>query len=315
MVDAVKNFAYSTVLTGPTPSTTGVSLVLQSGDGAKFPAPPFSATMWPVGDTPLSSNAEIVRVTGLVTDTVTMTRAQEGTTNQPVVAGYQFAQTITAAFIAELLAANVVSFNTRTGAIVLLAADIEGLFTAAGQLFLGSGSGSGSLLAKGTSGYVLTAGASTASWAAPANLVNSSTTTPLTGLLSGNGSSVSAVSAPTGTVVGTSDTQTLSNKRITKRVQALSANAASVAINTDTYDVVHITGQTVGLTFSTSGTPVDGDTLRISVTGTTAVVLTWGTIFEASTVPLPTTTTGTTRLDVGFLFNTETSKWRCVATA
>ncbi len=104
----------------------------------------------------------------------------------------------------------------------------------------------------------------------------------------------------------------------TKSVLALSANAAEPAINTDLYDVVHITAQTAAITsFTTNltGTPADGDTLRISVTGTGSVALTFGASFEASTVPLSTTTSGTTRLDMGFFWNTETSKWRQVAVA
>jgi hypothetical protein len=111
---------------------------------------------------------------------------------------------------------------------------------------------------------------------------------------------------------------TITSTRITKRVLALSANSATPAINTDNADVVHITAQTAAITSFTSsltGTPVDGDSLRVSITGTGAVALTWGTSFEASTVALPTTTSSTTRLDMGFFWNTETSKWRCVAVA
>jgi len=113
-------------------------------------------------------------------------------------------------------------------------------------------------------------------------------------------------------------TDTLTNKRITKRVLALSANSATPAINTDSYDVVHITAQTAAITSFTSGltgTPVDGDTLRISITGTAAVGLTWGASFESSTVTLPATTVGTSRLDIGFFWHTATSAWRCMAVA
>jgi len=103
MVDAIKDFAYSTIATAPSPATTGTSFTLQAGGGALFPAPPFSATCWPVGELPLVSNAEIVRVTAVSTDTFTIVRAQEGTTAQSLAAGYQVAQTITAGFIAQLI--------------------------------------------------------------------------------------------------------------------------------------------------------------------------------------------------------------------
>jgi hypothetical protein len=130
--------------------------------------------------------------------------------------------------------------------------------------------------------------------------------------------SAAGVLAVEGVVVDTiSATNTLTNKRITKRVLALSAGSATPAINTDSYDVVHITAQSAAITSFTSsltGTPVDGDSLRISITDNgTARALTWGSSFESSTATLPTTTVVSTRLDVGFFWNTETSKWRCVA--
>lgn len=114
-----------------------------------------------------------------------------------------------------------------------------------------------------------------------------------------------------------SGANTLTNKRITKRVTSLSANSATPAINTDLYDVCHITAQTATITgFTMTGTPVDWDTLRISITGTATVPFTLGSSFEASGwVPLSTTTTGTARLDMWFFWNTETSKWRQVAAA
>ncbi len=102
-------------------------------------------------------------------------------------------------------------------------------------------------------------------------------------------------------------------QRITKRVLAYSSNAATYTVNTDLVDVVHITGQTATITgFTLTGTPVDGDILRFSITGTASVPFTLtGTYFENSgSLTLPTTTNSTTRLDFGFVYNTETSKWR-----
>ena len=109
--------------------------------------------------------------------------------------------------------------------------------------------------------------------------------------------------------------KTLTNKRITKRVLALSANSATPAINTDLYDVVHITAQTASITSFTSGlsgTPVDGDTLHVSVTGTTSVALTFGTSFASTTVALPAGTIGTTRLDMDFRWDSVANVWLCI---
>jgi hypothetical protein len=110
----------------------------------------------------------------------------------------------------------------------------------------------------------------------------------------------------------------ISNTRINPRVLASTANSATPTLNTDSYDMMVITGQSVAITnFSTNltGTPVNGQKLWISITGTTSIAITWGTSFEASTVALPTTTSGTNRLDVGFVWNVANSDWRCVAVA
>lgn len=121
----------------------------------------------------------------------------------------------------------------------------------------------------------------------------------------------------TTTVTGTDATQTLTNKRVTPRVST-TTSSATPTINTDNVDIYGLTAQTVDITsFTTnlSGTPTDGQKLQIYIVGTAARAITWGASFEASTVALPTTTVSTNRLDVGFVWNAATSKWRCVATA
>ena len=132
------------------------------------------------------------------------------------------------------------------------------------------------------------------------------------------GTNTLTLPAATDTIVGIAATQTLTNKRVTPRVSASTANSATPTLNTDNFDMMVITAQTVAITsFTTNltGTPTNGQKLIISITGTAAVALTFGASFEASTVALPTTTVTTNRLDIGFIWNAATSKWRCVATA
>jgi len=105
--------------------------------------------------------------------------------------------------------------------------------------------------------------------------------------------------------------------RITPRVSTI-ASAAQPTINTDTTDQFGLTAQAVDITsFTTnlSGTPTNGQKLWIYIVGTAARAITWGASFESSTATLPTTTVTTNRLDVGFVWNVATSKWRCVAVA
>ena len=80
-MDNFKNFAKVTVSTGYDAAAT--SIALTAGHGTRLPAAPFNATWWNSTDYPDPSddpNAEIVRVTAIATDTLTVTRAQESTT-------------------------------------------------------------------------------------------------------------------------------------------------------------------------------------------------------------------------------------------
>jgi len=481
-VDALKNLAYSLVATPPSPATSGTSLVVTAGQGALFPTAPFDATIWPAGVQPLSTNAEIVRVTAVSTDTFTITRAQYGTTAQSITAGYQIAQTITANLLNQLAP---LSGATFTGEVVApdfkvtgltgatagttrlvgvtassyptsgtfvsgdVVADQTGTFwvcvtggtpgtwtnvipnslvvrSATAQAgvgeftIFGTSGASGQTITlpaspqngaiyqiKNLSAYTVSIKGGTnsvsvsgtiygaaATYTIPLNaaysfvftggiwycflttdLAQMSNTVPtgnggtgLTGFTAannalystsssaltagtlpvlaggtgvttstGSGSNVLSTSpslttpnfssivnsgtltlpTSTDTLVGRATTDTLTNKRITKRVTSTTANASSYAINTDNVDVYHVTSQTTTpVQFTSSGTPVDGDTLRISMTGTTSIGLTWGAMFESSGgVLLPVATAGTARLDVGFVWDSETSKWRLVAVA
>jgi hypothetical protein len=134
-----------------------------------------------------------------------------------------------------------------------------------------------------------------------------------------SGQAGSTTNIAIGGINGTSTT-TLNGKtsgRIVPRVST-TASSATPTINTDNTDQFGLTAQAVDITsFTTnlSGTPTDGQKLWIYIVGTAARAIAWGASFESSTATLPTTTVTTNRLDVGFVWNAATSKWRCVAVA
>lgn len=103
--DAKKNFAYSVVATPPSPAASGTSLDVAPGDGGKFPTPPFNAVIWPTGVQPTISNAEVVRVTNIATDTFTIVREQESSSARTVVLNDQIAVNVTAKSLTDIEAA------------------------------------------------------------------------------------------------------------------------------------------------------------------------------------------------------------------
>jgi len=113
--DAHKNLAISTVTTAT--GAAGTTLGVTAGEGARFPAVPFQATVWPFDQAPTPANAEVVRVTARTTDSLTITRAQEGTTARAIVVGDLIAATITAKSLTDIESGTNFPLITTPGAI------------------------------------------------------------------------------------------------------------------------------------------------------------------------------------------------------
>jgi hypothetical protein len=92
---------YSTVLTAPSPASSGTSLTVQSGNGALF-GNPQNCTVWPAGAQPTTANSEVVRITNISTDTFTITRMQEGSSARSILVGDQISNTITPKVITDI---------------------------------------------------------------------------------------------------------------------------------------------------------------------------------------------------------------------
>lgn len=115
--DSHVNLAYALVVTAPSPALSGTSLTVTTGLGGTLGTPPFNMTVWATGASPTTNNAEIVRVTGIAGDVLTITRAQEGTAARSIIQGDQIASTMTAKTFTDIeafLANN--KLNIPTGA-------------------------------------------------------------------------------------------------------------------------------------------------------------------------------------------------------
>lgn len=131
--------------------------------------------------------------------------------------------------------------------------------------------------------------------------------------------SAAGVIAVEGVVIPSiSSTNTLTNKRITPRATT-EASSATPTINTDNTDIHTITALAANITsFTTnlSGTPTEGQKLIIRIIDNgTARTIAWGASFAARGVALPTTTVLSKYLYVGFIWNTVTSTWDCIASS
>ena len=69
-------------LIGTALTSVATTLVLQAGYGGSMPAVPFFLTITPAGQLSTRGNSEIVRVTARTGDTLTIERAQKGTTSR-----------------------------------------------------------------------------------------------------------------------------------------------------------------------------------------------------------------------------------------
>ena len=178
-----------------------------------------------------------------------------------------------------------------------------------------------------------------------AGTVATATTTPaitlsttITGILKGNGTAISAASAgtdylaPTGSGSGLSGIPTsVSNtdgfatvtpttgavvvSRPASTTVSVTSNAGTVPVTAARAIFTNSSAATMAITLATSGATSEQPLIVVIYDFSAAAETIGWTNTENSTVSVPTTSNGSTTLPltVGFLFNSQTTKWRCVA--
>jgi hypothetical protein len=226
MAALITNNAATTLASGITNVAT--SITVATGQGSLFPSP--SGSDWfPATLVDASNNIEIIKVTSRSGDTLTVTRAQEGTTGRAYSTGDKLELRATAAVFGNKL-------DKDTGGTVSSALVVTGNLTTNANLVVGTAGGNtitfnastisapNNITASGTwnFGTVQSGGSTLATLSGSETLTNKTITSPIIGTIVNTGTLTLPTS--TDTLVGRATTDTLTNKTITALNTASTAN-------------------------------------------------------------------------------------------
>lgn len=108
-LDPGKNFAYSTVDTPPSPADSGTTIVLETGTGSRFPDPSavgeYNVVVKEYRQPAIPTNSEVLRVTALSGDTMTVVREEEGSDARTILIGDEIYMAYTEKLVQDLMTA------------------------------------------------------------------------------------------------------------------------------------------------------------------------------------------------------------------
>ena len=112
-----------------------------------------------------------------------------------------------------------------------------------------------------------------------------------------------------GVIAGTTETQTLYNKRIVKRIQT-AATATTLAIDSDTYDVAELSALAAGMNIpAPTGTPTNTQDLEIYIYSTGSFAIAWDSVFVPINVEMFTSTVALKQMGFGCKWAPHSSTW------
>ena len=230
--------------------------------------------------------------------------------------------TVTNTGVTGVTAGTGITLSGTTGNVTVTNAGVTSFTSSSGLSVNTSATGAVSVTNTGVTGVTAGTGITVSGPTGNVTVTNSAPMTYPSGsgiaVVSSGTSWGTTLTAPSGAVVGTTDTQTLSSKRVTPRI-GTTTSAGTITPTSDLSDQYNVTALATTAAFAIpSGTPTDGQKLSIRIYAGTTQTISWTTTaggYRVIGTTLPTSVPATKTIYVGCVYNAADSFWDVVAVA